>query len=310
MNINLQEFTLDPTIVAPTIYQWKEREITNLWISCSPETRNELDRFIEQYLRLSWFPASERAFLRIDAYINPDGSWIQILDVNASFVDGWWNALNLTRAIGTSVDRTLLESFPTRLMLPDELYKPEFDLAQMELERLWKTDTPSKKRFLLTKNPDARTSTYVYGNPVWITQRNIYPYDALRMDNKRILSRLSETWQSEIVKIPTIYTPDSLSWEALPDDGILKLISKKDIEENPNIRRVQLWVKKNNQALKLLWDAGRLVVQEKAETMKNGDNNIQAILLTTRKVVAGYTQFSPKGIINDDSLQWPLLLQP
>lgn len=309
MNICTKEFDLDRSIVAGQIYAWKERAITNLWLSFSPEVRGEIDRCIDEYLIQSWFPRTEKPFLRIDAYISPDGASIQILDINASFVDGWWNALNLTRAIGASVDRTLLESFPTRLMLPDETYRPEFDLAQRELEQLWDGDDGAKKRFLTTKNPDARVPTYIYGNPPWIPQKNMYPYDALRMDNKRLLARFSEVWQSERVKIPKIYTPDSTPWETLPDTGVLKLASKKDIEQNPDIRRVQLWVKKNNQALRLLWDAGRLVVQEKVETMKNWENNIQAILLATRQVVAGYTQFSPKGIINDDSLQWPLLLQ-
>jgi hypothetical protein len=87
---------------------------------------------------------------------------------------------------------------------------------------------------------DSRVPTYIYGNPRREQEPNTYPYDALRMDNKRLLARFSEVWRSERVKIPTIYTPDSVSWESLPNSGVLKLTSKKDIEENPNIRRVQI----------------------------------------------------------------------
>lgn len=308
MNVSLQEFDLDRSLVPESIYTWMKWEITNIWLSFSPEIREEIDRFIWEFLSRSWFPESKPAFLRIDAYIDPDGSWIQILDVNASFVDGWWNALNLTRAIGASVNGILIEDFPTRLLLREEQYRPEFELAMRELQLA--RGSPESKRFKEVKAIDSRVPTYIYGNPLWVQEPNTYPYDALRMDNKRLLARFSETWKSDTVQIPKIYTPDSLSWEALPTDWVVKLISKSDIKENPDTRRVQIWFKKNNQALRLLWDAGRLIVQEKTDTMKdNSGNNAQAVILATGKVVAGYVQFSPKGIINDDSIQWPLLLQ-
>ncbi len=308
-NIQLQDFSLDTTVIPSEIYQWRRRSITSLGLKMWTQVRDELDRFIEEYLEVSGFPRDKSPFLRIDAYINPDGSALQILDINASFVDGWWNALNLTRAMGTSANQVLLEDFPSRLLLQEECYRPEFELAVRELELRW-SDLKWRKRLKEVQALDSRVSTYVYGNPPWIQEENTYPYDALRMDNKRLLAQFSQIWKWTTVQVPKIYTPDSFSWANLPSGWVLKLISKKDIMENPQIRRVQIWVKKNNSSLRLLWDAGRLIVQENVATMKdNSGNNTQIIILATRKSVVGYTQFSPKSIINDDSIQWPLLLQ-
>lgn len=303
--IQLQTFSQDPSLLEKEIYQWRDRLITNIWISLSPIARRELDEFIWQYLDSSGFPRDKEPFLRIDAYINPDGSSIQILDINASFVDGWWNALNMTRSIGGYVNRALLETFPRRLMLWEEQYRPEFELTKREFSQL---GIKTKE----VTSIDSRTTTYVYGNPpIWMQEENNYPFDALRMDNKKLLARFSERWKWNTVRIPKLYTPESTAWRDIPYDGVLKLASKQDITENPDVRRVQIWVKRNSLQLRRLWDAGKIVVQEPVQTMKNPEtgDNTQATILTTRQSVVWYTQFSPKSIINDDSTQWPLILQ-
>jgi len=46
---------------------------TNMGLLLSSGVREELDIFIEKYLDSSCFPQDKEPFLRIDAYINPDG---------------------------------------------------------------------------------------------------------------------------------------------------------------------------------------------------------------------------------------------
>jgi len=56
------------------------------------------------------------------------------------------------------VNQKLLETFPAKIMLQEERYRPEFELAIKELKEL---GIMTKE----TKVIDGRQPTYIYGNP-------------------------------------------------------------------------------------------------------------------------------------------------
>jgi hypothetical protein len=109
MNIKFCNFDMDPSIVAPVIYGKNPHQTTSRGIELSQGVSDELRRF------LSGFSASagveQTPYYRIDAYFDEDTLWI--LEINASFVDGWGTALNLARASGIQINHG-------RLIFPDQ----------------------------------------------------------------------------------------------------------------------------------------------------------------------------------------------
>jgi hypothetical protein len=128
MRISFSDFDMDESIVAPIIYGDNRHSTTNRGVVISGETRQELKKF------LFGFNASvgieQTPYYRIDAYFDEQTLWL--LEINASFVDGWGTALNLARASGIMVDPSPLV-FPKWFTSKSRLYLPELQLFVSEL---------------------------------------------------------------------------------------------------------------------------------------------------------------------------------
>ena len=286
---------INPDIVAPSIYEWIQRKWTNNWVELSTKITEELDIFLSDYTQFIW--QKRDSYYRIDAYFNED--IIYIIDINASFVDGWWNALNFSRSIWQEIDNILLEKFPQKMYLQEQQYRPEFQLCIDEMNMLW-IDTQEIWELI------DRYKTYVYGTLP--KTENAFPFDGLRIDNKMNLALFAKQWKGTNIQIPNIITPTDIGWPDTPKDMVYKVSSKSDISRDG--WNVKIWKPKNGKWASRKWEQYKMIAQERVETMKNRDGeNMQLIIMCANDVaVTGYVQSSTWEQINDNSNQSPIIL--
>lgn len=300
-NFELRDTDMNEEIVAKTIYRNQTRIFWEEMVEVSPEIIEEMNDFLEKYSNFTGI--KKTTFYRIDAYFNEEK--LYILDINASFVDGWWNSLNFSRATSQEIDAILNETMPDNFYLQDEVYRPEFDLCRDELQILW-IDTQEVKQL------SEQSKTYVYG--VISRTINVFPYDGMRMDNKMNLAMFSKIWESKNIEIPQIITPSEASWEDMPKDYVYKITGKNDIATNGVWQlawwKVKVWKPKKWKWAASKWEDGKMLAQKQVDTMKNSKSeNMQLIFMCAdNKVISGYSQASQRDIINDNSAQSPIIL--
>jgi len=293
-NIELKNFEINEGIIAKSIYGNEEREFTNQGLLVADDIKKEFWDFLEEYI--SFTGLQKTTFFRIDAYF--DKQKLYILDVNASFVDGWWNALNFARAINQEVNNILLQKFPENFYLQDEVYRPEFKLLLNELTIQWEVTQE-------VDEIDERNKTYMY----WESCRkpNLFPYDWLRIDNKMNLALFSKQWSWTNIEIPEFILANQASWEDISKDYVFKISWKQDMWKG--WWKVKVWKPKNWKLWSKLWEENKLVAQKMVSPLIDEQwRNNQAIVMTIEnEPIVWYIQKSLNDIINDNSVQWPLV---
>ncbi|MFA7209377.1 MAG: hypothetical protein WC120_03745 [Parcubacteria group bacterium] len=289
---------MDNSIVAPIIYGENRHSTTNKGVVISSGIRQELQSF------LSGFNASigieQTPYYRIDAYFNEQRLWI--LEINASFVDGWGTALNLARASGIAFDPTPLV-FPRRFASESSAYLPELRLFVSELAHLGLHDHD-----VCEWNGNGVDPIYVYGRIGSKDQPHILPYDGLRLDNKLNLGMFSRSWDGDAVKTPRHYINRFDSWEKVPRETVLKFCDKGSVECE-RARQSVILKKPTGKArfIKQCYDAETLIAQDIVRPMKQDGNNCQLIIFAIGdEPITGYVQYSRSEIINDNSIHGPL----
>lgn len=301
-NFELIDTDMDRSIVADTIYGNQTRNFWEEMVEVSENIIKEMNNFLKEYSQ--FVGITKTTFYRIDGYFNEDN--LYILDINASFVDGWWNALNFARATTQEINSILGESMPENFYLQDQIYRPEFNLCIDELQKIW-IDCQEVSQI------SERMKTYVY----WIMWRttNVYPYDGIRMDNKMNLALFSKKWQWNNIQIPKIITSWEASWEDLPKDYVYKIAWKNDIwftkSWKPDGWKVNIWKPKKWKWAGGKWESWKMLAQEPVKTMINKKSeSMQLIFMCADDtVIWGYVQSSEKDIINDNSNQSPLIIK-
>lgn len=298
MRINFFDFDMDKSIVAPIIYGENRHHTTNRGVVLSNETKQELKRF------LSGFNASvgtERIpYYRIDAYFDEQFLWI--IEINASFVDGWGTALNLARASGITVNPATL-TFPKRFASKNRVYLPELELFTSELAHLG-----LHGHDVCEWNGNGVDPIYVYGRVGSKDQLHVLPYDGLRLDNKLNLGMFSRGWNGDLVKVPRHYIGRFDSWEEIPREVVLKFCDKGSAECE-RARQSVMFNKPSGKApfIKRCYKAETLLVQDIIPPAKQDGNNCQLIIFAIGdEPITGYVQYSRSEIINDDSTHGPL----
>ena len=303
MNIRFFDFDTDQSVVAEVIYGNNRHYTTSRGIILIKEIEFELKQFLLEY---NFSVGVERTpYYRIDAYFNEDSLWI--LEINASFVDGWGTALNLARANSIQVDLEKL-TFPKYFGLKNHVYMPELELFLNELKILGINEHAIKRNYQGSSN--GHESIYVYGRVADEYQANIFPYDGVRLDNKINLSLFSRTWNGYNVKIPQHYLDRFCSWEDVPEEVFLKFCDKGG-EECTRARQSVLIGKPGGKAkfLRKCYQLESLLAQEVIQPAKHNNNNCQLVILVIgNEIVTGYTQYSQSEIINDNSIHGPLMI--
>lgn len=297
MKINFFDFAIDKFIVAPIIYGNCHHSTTNRGVVVHDEIKKELARFLSDFN--VWIGVEQTPYYRIDAYFNEQGLWI--LEVNASFVDGWGTALNLSRASKIRIDYNRLV-FPKLFTSMDKLYLPELELFVSELACLGFHDHSVCEW-------DGRIDQiYVYGR-VGLKEPHILPYDGIRLDNKLNLGLFSREWKSDVVKIPFHYISRFNSWEEIPQEVALKFCDKGSVE----CKRARQSVMLNKplgkaRFIKQCYEAETLLAQNIVCPTRDEDgNNCQLVILAIGdRPITGYAQYSRREIINDNSIHGPL----
>ena len=120
--IEFKEFPTKKELIAPVIYRETPHQTTNNGVVLSNEITNELSNFLalfNKFLKVQHDP-----YFRIDAYFDINTGMLYILEINASFVDGWGTALNLARASEIQVDQDKIK-FPCQFATTNDDYLPE-----------------------------------------------------------------------------------------------------------------------------------------------------------------------------------------
>lgn len=300
MNIKFYNFDINQSIVAPVIYGFRKHETTNRGVELSQEVNMELKRFLSEFntsVGIKHVP-----YYRIDAYFDETALWV--LEINASFVDGWGTALNLARASGVVIKREHL-TFPEQFATTEEVYRPELDLFAQELEKL---GLPGKTVCDWPLNEKVSKTTYVYGRVGTENEMLILPYDGLRLDNKLNLCRFSLGWKGATVRIPKHYINPFNPWDEVPKEVVLKFCDKNS-SECKRARQSVLFGKPSGKApfIRRCYRAETLLGQEVIRpTIQNGRNCQLIILAVGNEPITGYVQYGWERTINDNSIHGPL----
>ena len=325
--ISLERFATKRDQVAPVIYGAEPHLTTDDGVVIGPEVVNGIREFLRQYNQL--VKAPPHPYYRIDAYFSKGerGDALDILEVNAAFVDGWGTALNLARASDIHLNRDLLR-FPKSFVSLDSVYLPELRLFVSELEHLGiggNTICESLSEL------GADESAYVYGRFGGRGQIH-YPMDGVRIDNKMNLARFSQQWdpqRASKIRIPKHFVGcDGLSieptlwddiakvqrngfpFEAGPLNVVLKFCDKGGPECAKYRKSVIVGIPEGkNKYLRKCYECGTVIAQEYIQPQKFQSDNCQLVILAIGdEPVTGYVQYSPKNIINDNSVHGPLAL--
>ncbi|MDO8529992.1 MAG: hypothetical protein Q7S10_01085 [bacterium] len=303
MNIRFCDFDMDKALVAPVIYDNKPHCTTNRGVVLSKDVAEELAGFLADFNESVGMGASKPCVLgpyyRIDAYFSE--TCIYILEINAAFVDGWGTALNLARAANIKADEEKL-CFPMEFGCLGRLYQPEFELFISELD-IRDCLNPGFCSF----DPIPK---YVYGR-VEEKSDEIFPYDGVRLDNKRNLGLFGRTWRSDLVKVPRHYMAPENSWEEVPPEAVLKFCDKGSKEcrrAGPSV----FFGKPSGKApfIKRCYNEQKLLGQELVQPTRQGNKNCQLVILVIGNTpITGYVQYGWEKIINDDSIHGPLMIE-
>lgn len=301
--MEFRTFRMQAHWVAPNIYGDMQHHTTNLGCVIPKTIRRELESLLKQFNQL--VGARRTPYYRIDAYFDPRDGLITILEINASFVDGWGTALNLARAAGIRVPSESL-TFPNRLATTDWVYLPELQLFRDELRELGHDG-----HSIVEWTYDDSQPIYVYGR-VREVYDNVFPYDGLRLDNKLNLAQLSRRWQGRYVHIPRHFVSGKSNWDDIPGDAVLKFCNKNSIACQ-RARWSVCFGKPKGKApfLRQCYREESLLAQEHITPASDGGiHNCQLVIMAIgNKVMTGYVQFSPKRLINDNSTHGPLMIQ-
>lgn len=294
--IDFFDFEMDKSIVAPIIYGENPQSTTNRGVIIPRETKQELKTFLSGFN--TYVGTEQIPYYRIDAYFVERTLWI--LEINASFVDGWGTALNLARASGIKVDPAPL-IFPKRFVSVSKEYLPELNLFVAELSAL------NLKGHSVCENSNGIDLIYVYGR-IRAKNRQILPYDGLRLDNKINLGLFSREWNGNLVKVPRHYINRFESWEDIPLEVALKFCDKGS-HECEQARQSVMFNKPLGRApfIKQCYKEEKLLAQDIVCSTKQGGDNCQLIILAIgNEPITGYVQYSRKKIINDNSTHGPM----
>lgn len=304
MRISFLDFKMDQSVVAPVIYGDKPHYTTNCGVVLGKEITTELRHFLSEF-NVS-VGIEQTPYYRIDAYFDGESLWI--LEINASFVDGWGTALNLSRTASIWVDQEKL-LFPKHLGYTNSIYLPELELFASELairglaeHTITGCVHPQNNSF---------EPMYVYGRVGSTSQPNIFPYDGIRLDNKMNLGLFSRIWNSDVVKIPRHYINRFCPWEEIPEKVVLKFCDKDSAECNRANQSV-LFGKPEGKApfLKRCYRSEVLIAQDIIQPSKQNDDWCQLVILVIgNEPITGYVQYSRHRIINDNSTHGPLQIE-
>lgn len=272
----VRSFPLDNAIVAKRIYRDYPHQTTTVGCIIEEPMRRELASFLEGFLR--FIQCDENIFLRLDVFLN-DGV-LNIIEINVELQDGWGVALNLLRASGNKPKPFNGAVLPAEIIVYNEDYTPEFQLAQSEFAVLG----------------------HIMRIVGWQERRGI-PSKS-KYDDKLFLAQYSRIWRGTLVHVPCMYSVENTAWEDLPEDVVFKFREKYGDAS----RKARYSVARREQIgkgkyMRQCYNTATAVAQKYIEPLRLEDGSAtQAIILCSGATpLMGYLQVAPQGVfvIND-----------
>ncbi len=268
----LTTVTLDRGLVAPSIYADAPHLVTEQALLLDSETRNELHRFMTQYVRFLGFRGVRMGY-RLDLYFDQDR--VYVIEVNVELADGWGVSLNLLRAAQAEFefDGWLPKRFPT---FPDDPRQTEFQLAISEFGLL---------------NHQA--------------ELDFHPARIVEVcDNKLYLAKFAETWRGERVLVPKIYWHGTSDWVDVPADVYLKFANKFSPEavKSRYSAKPRSELGRARQMQRLFQDGKAIAQQQVSPALTASGEVVQAVVMCYGpKPITGYIQLADpeRQVIND-----------
>ena len=301
MEVRDVTFRMDTALVAPCVYAKTPHRTTNQGYTLSPTITEELQCFLSGFNTHAGI--ERKPYYRLDAYF--DESTLYVLEINASFVDGWGTALNLSRASGIKIDPQKL-IFPKRFTCTDGTYLPEMRLFLEEMEILGIDGCK-----ICPLQQDEGEPTYVYGRVGTKDQPHILPYDGLRLDNKLHLARFGQTWAGQCVRVPQHFVHPTHLWSDIPETDVVLKFCDKGSAECKRAGHSVLFYKPPGKApfIRGCYNKGQLLAQARVPPAQRNGQNCQLIIFAIGdQPVTGYVQYSPDRLVTDDSVHGPLQL--
>ena len=306
--IKLQSFQLKASELASCIYDAQPHQVSPIGLRIDLKIKNELELFLSRFIN-SCNVSEDGVYLRTDAFFCPETGLIEIIEVNAHFVDGWGIALNLQRAAGI---KNLLNgtSFPPFWTTSQSIYQPELELACQELTLLGHPAKPINWQSALANSTD---QIYWYGRfDRYIKHPQVVPANGPLIDDKKQLAIFSDQWQGDRVTVPECFWPEKTSWSGLHEDIIFKFRHKN----GPEVKKARFSVqfKANAGRAKFIkkcfqQDLGIAQKVIKPFLMPDGSPTQLIILSVGSKILTAYMQIAlpETKIINDNSAHGPVV---
>ncbi len=270
-----ESVSLDSTVVAQSIYGDMPHLVEPLGLTLSSDIAEELNTFMSDFVSFVQISNVPEKFFRLDLYL--EGENVYVIEINVEVADGWGVSLNLLRAADRLLNREVSGLFPKQIpTFPNDLRVVEFELACSEFEE--------------------------YGHVAKVVFNKSRIFDEL--DNKIYLTRFSQVWQGDLVKVPKTYSIEVCSWEDVPADVYLKFTDKFCTEaiKSRYSAKPRSELGKARQ-IKKLYHAGLAIAQERIDSYRLPDNRqVQAVVMCSgANPVTGYIQIAApeRQVIND-----------
>lgn len=272
----IHEYGLDTAMLATRMYREEPHRTTSFGVSIPEDVRAELQVFLGQFL--CFVGCTEQLFMRIDAFLSLQG--LNIIEINAELQDGWGVALNLLRASNGRMRLNDRASWPTEIIAYSSDYVPEFELARQEFAHLGH----ACDIVMSADRPD-------------VPMKSVF-------DDKLYLAQFSQVWNGVRIQTPKTSWADNTTWDSLPEDAVFKFRHKYGAQAlRARYSVIQRSGIGKGRFVREMYDAGHVVVQERIEPFRLGDESVtQAILLCANdKPITGYLQVAPADtfVIND-----------
>ncbi len=297
-----------------SLYVWKEKVWSNTLISLPDELCKQLERIVQQYLRVMWldetlYPA------RVDLGIS--WSWqLIIYEITTWFVDQVGSLLALQEMIWEDTLAEIIQNTPfDASFLSSQAYKPEYELMRQYFSQYWnplKDSTSGEKVFL-----------YGYPTEEMRGKNNLYPswkwLDAEQKDVQvRILEIISRG--TDFI-VPRFFDNNTTWYQDLPEERCTKMIFK---QSTPKLKwdqkSILFWKGKLARERYKSWE---MMAQEYIPPFRDAKGRrfeIKALFMpnpTGTKLLGLYNltdeerstdNFGSTKIPNDGYPQWPVII--
>jgi hypothetical protein len=311
--IEMRSLNLNKDILPPTLYEWTQKQWSEIALIFPKELIWELQEIVENYLRVMWLD-SKLYPARVDIGFSQSGNPI-IYEVTTWFIDQVWSCLALQESIDENIELEVLSRSPfDASILTSKPYENEYQLMRTYFQ---------KSGRVLSENEGNTVFVYGYPTEEMRTKENFFPsWRWLEAERKFTQTKvLSLIAQGTNFTIPRIFTQKEIPYETLPCENDTRLIFKQDIPKIKWSRNTISFGK--GKTTKTRYESWEMFAQEYIAAYRDDENTrfeMKALFMPTPQGTSflwAYnlidnapedTNFWNMTIPNDGYPQWPVII--